>query len=257
MTDAPLLYEKRNRIAYVTLNRPLAMNALSTAVQKGLTEAMRDYQRDPDLLVAIITGAGGRAFSAGADLKEVAEFTSRGEPYPSVFPHFFESGVYKPIIAAIDGYCVGGGLEVALQCDIRVATAASRFGLPEPRSSLLADYGLHHLSRAIPLGEALRIQLTGAPIDAQRAYQIGLIQAVAPDRAAMTAEAERLAEEIKLCAPLALQAIKHVVLKGRYLPPEKSHDIMVPLRDALVKTEDYKEGPRAFTEKRKPNWRGR
>ena len=127
---------------------------------------------------------------------------------------------WKPMIAAINGYCLAGGLEMALACDIRIATEPSRFGLPEPRRSLLAGYGLHNLSRMIPLGEALHMQLTGTHITAERAYQIGLVQRLVPDREALLAEADAVADEIVLCAPLAVQAIKKVVKTGRSLPPE-------------------------------------
>jgi enoyl-CoA hydratase/carnithine racemase len=161
------------------------------------------------------------------------------------------------MIAAIDGYCVAGGLELALQCDIRLATARSQFGLPEPRWSLIAGYGLHNLSRMIPLGEALYLQLTGNRIDAERAYRIGLIQEIVPDRAALNAAVDQVLASIRLCAPLALQAIKQVVYRGRNLPVEYSERLAEPLQQLVNQSEDAKEGPRAFAEKRLPNWKGR
>ncbi|MBI4497348.1 MAG: enoyl-CoA hydratase/isomerase family protein, partial [Chloroflexi bacterium] len=156
-----VLYEKRDRKAYITLNRPEAMNALNTAVRQGLRAAMEDLRDDDDILLGIVTGGGGRAFSAGMDLKERTQLDQAGGLQQREAPRdgrFTELGVWKPLIAAIDGYCLAGGLELALECDIRIATQQSRFGLPEPRRSLLAGYGLHNLSRMIPLGHALYIQ---------------------------------------------------------------------------------------------------
>jgi len=163
----------------------------------------------------------------------------------------------KPVIAAIDGYCLAGGLELSLRCDIRIATEKSTFGLPEPRRSLLAGYGLHNLSRIIPLGEALHIQLTGAPITSQRAYDIGLIQRRVADRTALVKEADAVADEICLCAPLAVKAIKQIVKTGRNLPVEYSVKFAEPIHTIINGTEDRLEGPKAFAEKRKPNWKMR
>jgi enoyl-CoA hydratase/carnithine racemase len=206
----------------------------------------------------IITSEGGRAFSAGADLIEMAMQTTPGDALGAGAT--FLSAVdrcRKPLIAAIDGYALAGGLELALYCDIRVATIPSSFGLPEPRRSLLAGPGLHNLSRMIPLGEALRIQLTGGHITAQRAYEIGLVQILAPDRVVLMAEAERLAEEIMLCAPLAVQAIKQIVKVGRNLPVEYSKVIAEPFEERIYNSEDFREGPAAFAEKRLPKWKMR
>ena len=168
-----------------------------------------------------------------------------------------DRGVFKPIIAAIDGFCVAGGLEVSLQCDIRVATRKSQFGLPEPRWSILAGYGLHNLSRMVPLGEALYMQLTGRRIDSDRAYRIGLIQEVVEDRDALFKEVDRIAEEIKMCAPLAVQSIKRIVYQGRNLPVEYSMKLSGPIAQIVGGTEDAIEGPKAFSEKRKPRWKMR
>jgi enoyl-CoA hydratase/carnithine racemase len=251
-----LRYEKRDRKAYLTLNRPDQMNALNTELRLAINDAIEDGERDDDILVFIVTGEGGRAFSAGADLKEMTKRDSEGQ----VGGGPIESALVtcgKPVIAAIDGFCLAGGLELALRCDIRIATEKSTFGLPEPRRSLLAGYGLHNLSRMIPLGEALHIQLTGSPITSQRAYEIGLIQRRVADRAALLMEADALAEEIKLCAPLAVKAIKTIVKTGRNLPVEYSIKLAEPIHKAINATEDRLEGPKAFAEKRKPNWKMR
>lgn len=252
-----LRYEKRDRKAWLTLNRPEAMNALSRALFGAIDAAVEDADADDDILVLIVIGEGGRAFSAGADLKEMSQLDAIGESAK------FMNGVTtdrlaacrKPVIAAIDGYCLAGGMELSLRCDIRIATAKSTFGLPEPRRSLLAGYGLHNLSRMVPLGEALYMQLSGSPIDSQRAYEIGLIQKRVPDRAALLREVEAVAEAITQCAPLAVQAIKKIVKTGRNLPVEDSMKLGAPIEAAIYVTEDRIEGPKAFAEKRKPNWK--
>ena len=141
-----------------------------------------------------------------------------------------------------------------MKCDIRIATEQSRLGLPEPRRSLLAGPGLHNLSRMIPLGEALLIQLTGGHMPAARAYEVGLIQRLLPDREALMAEADAIADEILLCAPLAVQAIKRVVTVGREVPVEYSEHFARPIQEAIDQTEDRLEGPKAFAEKRAPVW---
>lgn len=254
-----VLYEKRDRKAYITLNRPEAMNALNSTVREGLRQALIDLRDDDDILCGILTGAGGRAFSAGMDLKERAAADATGVRADAGGPdgRWTELGVWKPMIAAIDGYCLAGGFELSLQCDIRVATQNSRFGLPEPRRSLLASYGLHNLSRMIPLGHALYIQLTGSHIDAATAEKWGILQAVVPDRDALFQKVDQIADEIAECAPLAVQFIKRIVRQGREVPVEASMRLAQPIGEILAKTEDRLEGPKAFAEKRKPVWKMR
>ncbi len=250
-----ILYEKRNRIAYITLNRPEAMNSMNSALNRQFREALYEFRDDPEILVGIVTGAGDKAFCAGMDLKErnAANQGLAGPPVPSFLP---EDVVWKPMIAAINGFCLAGGLERALTCDIRIAAEHATFGLPEPRWSLTASYGLHNLSRMIPLGEALYIQLTGERINAQEALRIGLVHKVVP-LADLMAEAEKVAESIKLCAPLAVSAIKQIVMTCRNLPVEYSYKFADSLAEKVRNSEDSKEGPRAFAEKRAPQWKGR
>ncbi|MCZ6873467.1 MAG: enoyl-CoA hydratase-related protein [bacterium] len=255
LSTSTILYEKKDQVAYITLNRPDVLNALNQELRTGLREALLDFRDDPDMLVAIMLGAGGRAFSAGMDLKDRARSDAAGQSRPGLRQTFIDMEVFKPIVAAIDGFCVAGGLELSLQCDIRIATEKSEFGLPEPRWSLTAGYGLHNLSRMVPLGEALYMQLTGRRITSERAYQIGLIQEVAPDREALLTLADRIAGEIKLCAPLAIRAIKQIVYHGRNLPVEYSLKLGAPLGEQVHASEDAIEGPRAFAEKRKPVWK--
>ena len=204
-TSEVMKYEKRGSTAWLTMNRPHAMNAFNTELRNGLTEAIEQATADPDILSIVLTGEGGRAFSAGADLKEVArrDVTKTAPPSPRAATSFFTTvaDCPKPIIAAIDGHCIAAGLEVALLCDIRVATEQSTFGLPEARRSLMPDPGLIELVRVIPLGEAMKILLTARPITAQRAYDVGLIQSVVPDRAAVMAEAAKRSRRTSPSAP--------------------------------------------------------
>ena len=255
---APVRFEKRGQIAYITLDRPHVLNAISTGLKTCLQEILLEFRDDNELLVAIVSGEGGRAFSAGADLKErnVAEQGGTVHNFP-IWP-FRSINLWKPVIAAIDGYCLGGGLELALQCDIRIATQKSALGLPEPRNAGgLANFGLLYLSRTIALGEALYIQLTGTHIDADRAYRIGLIQSVVPDRDALFEEADRIAQEILLCSPLAIQYIKQAVSQTRDLPLEFAAKLAEPLQEAILRTEDRMEAAGAFVEKRRPVWKMR
>jgi enoyl-CoA hydratase/carnithine racemase len=259
-----VLYEVGEQRCVITLNRPEVLNAINRQLEAELDAAIDAFTADPDLRVAIIVGAGGRAFSAGADLKEMAERAATGEhegggafPVPTAGSRRDIRRCPKPVIAAIDGHCVAAGLELALACDIRVATRQSSFGLPEPRRGLIAGSGLHHLNRMIPLGEALRLQLTGGRIDAERAYQIGLVQELTADRGEMMARVHALADDVVACAPMAVEAIKHIVTVGRNLPIEYSWALARPIQERLAASEDAREGPRAFAEKRPPRWQRR
>jgi enoyl-CoA hydratase/carnithine racemase len=257
-----ILYEKKDQIAYITLNRQERMNALGRELGQARARALKDASEDPDILVIIFSGAGGRAFSAGADLREGAEAYYEGRLPEDRRPEeaevrFGETDCPKPIIAAIDGYALGGGLELATRCDIRVATESSRLGMPEVRRGRTSGSGVLMLSRMIPLGEAKWLQFTGSHMTAERAYQIGLIQAIAPDRAGMWDAAHQIANDIKLGAPLTMESVKRIIDIGRYIPPEyaaaykKQEDVFIS------KTEDIKEGVTAFAEKRQPVWKRR
>jgi enoyl-CoA hydratase/carnithine racemase len=253
----------------LTLDRPEALNALDMELRRGLGAALVEYQADPALRVAILAGAGGRAFSAGDDLKEMAADTAAaaadgGEAKAfevgrlGQVPGFDELRTCrKPVIAAIDGWCLAGGFELAMYSDIRVATRASRFGLPEPRRGLLPGPGLHDLPRMVPLGEALRLLLGGGHMSAGRAYDIGLIQGLADDRDDLFAQAYAIADEIAACAPLSVEAVKRIVHTGRDLPIERAWQVGEPHAERLAATADAAEGVRAFAEKRAPVWQGR
>ena len=238
MTEAGILVEPRGHTTWITVNRPQAMNALNTEVYVGLIDALAQAAEDPDSQVVVIIGAGGRAFSAGADLKEIARLDADGVD-PDAEPGQGMGGTQafaalrafpRPLIAAIDGYCLAGGMEIATLCDVRVATQQSTFGLPEVRLGLMPDPGLVELTRLVPLGEALHIQLTGRRLHAARAYDIGFVQYMVPDRSALLAVVEGLAADIELGSPLAVEAFKRVARRGHDLPIEMASQ----LRDELL-----------------------
>lgn len=263
--SSSLSYERRDRAAWITFNRPEAMNAFNTALYAAFLAALDDAATDPDVCAVVLIGEGGRAFSAGADIKELADYDARGfdadaEPGMGMGgTQVFEklAAFAKPLVAAIDGHCLAGGLEVATLCDIRIATEHSSFGLPEVRLSLMPSPGLVELGRLIPLGEALRIQLTGRPMSARRAFDIGFTQALLPDRDALVAEATQIAADIALGAPLAVEAYKTIAKQGRDLTIDDANRLRDELWAQIQDTEDRIEGPRAFTEKRAPRWKRR
>ncbi len=263
MAESPqdvLKYSVKKGKCYISLNRPRAMNALNSELRGAIVEAVRQFDRDDDLFVCIISGEGGKAFSAGLDLKEVAardEHDDKASRPSGVSASEALSSCRKPIIAAIDGYCLAGGFEIALNCDIRVATQQSTFGLPEVRRSLLPGPGLHELPRVVPLGEALMLQMTGNPISAERAYQIGLIQRIVVDRVELMTQADEIADDILRGAPIAVKAVKRVVRVGRNVPIEYSVKFAEPIRDMVYQSKDRREGPKAFAEKREPQWHNR
>jgi enoyl-CoA hydratase/carnithine racemase len=254
------IYEKQGRIAKITMNRPEVLNAVNPLVSKELGEIWDDFAADDDVWVAILTGAG-RAFCAGNDLKATASGAGRlpeGSPPPSGgFGGLTDRhDLFKPVIGAVNGWAMGGGCELALACDILVASDQARFGLPEPRVGLYAGAGgVHRLPRQLPLKIAMGMMLTAKDIDAQKALHYGLVNEVVPPDQLM-ATAERWANEILECAPLSVRGSKEAALRG----------LDMPLRDALRgdyewikrhrQSQDVVEGPRAFSEKRPPRWTG-
>lgn len=257
-----ILYEKKGHVAYVTINRPEVRNALHYAANVELNEIFTDFKQDDEMWVAIITGAGDKAFSAGNDLKATAEATARGESFVGQKPVPF-GGITtgftcpKPLIAAVNGVAMGGGFEIALACDLIIAAESARFALPEPRVGLFAAAGgVHRLPQQIPLKQAMGMLLTGRQVSAAEAYSMGFVTEVVPD-AELQAAAERWANQILECSPLSVRLTKEAVYSGLQYSTEEAIQRDRPLLQRLLSSEDFIEGPKAFAQKRKPNWTGR
>jgi enoyl-CoA hydratase/carnithine racemase len=255
--------EKKEHITVVTINRPEVMNALHPPACREMDEAFNDFANDADAWVAIITGAGDRAFCAGNDLKWQAkhggEAVAKGlKDLKGGFGGItFRFDLFKPVIAAVNGLALGGGFEIALACDIIIAAEKASFGLPEPTVGMMAGAGgVHRLPRAIPYHLAMGLMLTASRITAQEAYRLGLVNQVVPLRELM-ATAEAWAERILNCSPMAIRASKEAAVKGLGLPLEEACRTIFPATVAMYQSEDFIEGPKAFAEKRKPQWKGR
>ena len=253
-----VLYEKKNRIAYITLNRPESMNAINTELRDALLEAFKDFNNDDEAWVAIVTGAGERAFCVGGDLKERAARDSgqrarqQGRLLPSLA---FGLNIWKPVIAAINGYCLGGGFQLAQYCDFRICADHALLGVTEVKRGMAAAWTVD-LAKLIGLAHALEISLTGEHITAQRAYEVGFVNKVVP-KAELMNEAEKLARILVDNAPLALRGLKEILYRCITLPHEQAETIARHILHPVAVSEDIKEGPRAFAEKRKPVWKGR
>jgi enoyl-CoA hydratase/carnithine racemase len=252
-------YEKEGRIAIFTINRPQAMNAMNMEAIRELTEAMADFRDDPELWVGIITGAGDRAFCSGADIKDTLPFMKEHCRDQWAFPPTIMRGfeLWKPLIAAINGLALGGGLEIALACDIRIAAENARLGTTEVNLSLIPGWGgTQRLPRVIPWCKAAEILLMGRPIDAQEAYRIGLVNKVVPQAEVMTT-AKEWAGVICQAGPLAVRAAKEAMIRGSNMTLEDGLRLENSLVAYLMGTEDFTEGTTAFVEKRKPVYKAK
>jgi enoyl-CoA hydratase/carnithine racemase len=254
-----VIYEKKGRIAYVTLNRPERMNALDNHSHRELIEIFDDFAADPNAWLAIIAGAGDRAFCAGNDLKATAEASANGEARVDTSSRFgaITRGYNcpKPLIAAVNGVAAGGGFEIALACDIVIATDTARFALPEPRVGLIAGAGgIHRLSRQIPLKHAMGMLLTGRFVSAQEGYRLGFVNEVVP-AAELMAAAESWASQILACSPLLVSLTKESAQAGLGLSVDEAIDADWRERiPRMLASPDYIEGPKAFSESRRPAW---
>ena len=251
------IYEAEGRVAVITMNRPESRNAMSPELSAALGEAFDQFEADDDVWVAILAG-NGRVFCAGADLKALSEGRTVGIMHPEHgFGHFSRRRRTKPVIAAVDRPAVAGGFEMVLACDLVVASTDSVFGLPEVKRSLIAsEGGVSRLPRRIPATVAMEMALTGDTIDVHRAYSLGLVNVVCEPGQAL-AEAQALAERIIANPPLAVRGARQALLDGLETTEEEALKIATQAGRALFGTEDFKEGPRAFVEKRPPVWKGR
>ncbi len=259
-TYETILYAVEERVATVTLNRPDVHNAQNDTLRRELHQAFTALTTDDDVTVIVITGAGDRAFSAGADIREFVEPASPTQlrerrkriEYRSVMDR-----CSQPIIAAINGFALGGGLELALACDIRIAAESATLGLTEVNLAIIpGGGGTQRLPRLVGRGKALEMILTGARIPASEALRIGLVERVVPAGEALTAATE-LARTIAGKAPIALRYAKEAVVKGLGMALEDGLRLEGDLSTLLRTTEDRVEGAKAFLEKRKPRWTGR
>ena len=259
--DAGIHYRKDGAIARVTIDRPRVLNALNRAAHDALTSVWDDVRDDPDVRVAVLTGAGARAFCAGADMKDAQE--ANGLDYLTHGPRLGAGGLslrrdlFKPVIAAVNGLALGGGFELALGCDLIVAAEHAEFGFPEPRVGRMAlDAGVTLLARQVPLKVAMGLLLTGRRISARAAQAAGLVNDVVP-AADLAQAADRVAADIIACAPLAVEATKQLALAAQDLPSWAAPRWFPRQVLEAIASEDAREGVQAFREKRKATWRRR
>jgi enoyl-CoA hydratase/carnithine racemase len=256
-----ILYEKTGRIALITINRPEAMNALGGTVIQDLREAYIDFRDNPDLWVAMITGAGDKAFCAGADIKgfnrQIDSGQAGGQPRTPDTERIAPDTIYKPFIAAINGFCLGGGLELAMTCDIRIAAEHAQFGLPEINIGLIpGGGGTQRLPRFVPRALAAEILFTGNRVDAREAFRMGLVNRVVPADQLM-AKAREMAEAICKRAPISVQSAKEAMLRGINLPLEEGLAVEREMIARVRATADFQEGVKAFVEKRPAHFKAR
>ena len=255
-----LLYEKRDRIAYVTLNRPKVLNALNTPTWTDLHGAFSDAQADPSILGVILTGAGDKAFIAGADISELAHVAAfeaeKSSRYGQEVLDLIET-LGKPVVAAVNGFALGGGCETAMACTMRIAVETARFGQPEVKLGLLpGGGGTQRLPRLIGKGRALQLILTGEMIDAREAWRVGLVNEVVA-AADLIPRAEAILRQIFANAPISVRYSLEAVNGGMQTSQAQGQLLEASLFGLCASTEDKAEGTAAFLAKRAPNFQGR
>jgi enoyl-CoA hydratase/carnithine racemase len=255
-----LLYERRDGVAWVTLNRAAAMNAINEAVRTGLPACLERAEADPEIRAIVLGGNGPRAFCVGADVKEFAPVTALGDYRgPRLHGHWIAAfeRLRKPVIAAVHGFCMGGGLEIAMACDIRIAADDAVFALPELAHGFIPGAGgTQRLARLVGAGRAMDMILSGERIDAEEARRIGLVTRVTtPDR--LGEAAGKLAGQIAARAPLAVMAAKEALLRGADMELRAGMRLELDLLSMLMGSEDRAEAIAAFREKRPPAFKGR
>ena len=260
MTFDNLLVERRGGVATLTINRPKVLNALNIATISELDDAFAAFARDEETRAIVVTGSGEKAFVAGADINELAAQTpdsaralaARGQ---AVFARIEDLG--KPVIAAINGYALGGGCELAMACTLRLAADTAKIGQPEIQLGIMPGYGgTQRLPRLVGAGKALELMLLGTPVDAHEALRIGLVNRVVPHQALLP-DAQALAATLAGQPPLAIRAILEAVNRGAHLPLTDACALEAAHFGLLAATADMREGTRAFLEKRKPSFQGR
>jgi enoyl-CoA hydratase len=260
MSFENLLLEQDGGIAVLTINRPKVLNALNTQTLDELRRAVLELKRDDAVRVVILTGSGEKSFVAGADINELAtQAPTSGREHAIAGQHVLDliEHLGKPVIAAINGYALGGGCELAMACTIRIAAETARLGQPEINLGLIPGYaGTQRLARIVGRGRALELLLTGDQIGAQEAHRLGLVNRVVP-AADLMAEAKKLAAALASKAPIAVRYILEAVHKGVEMPFAQAQIFEATLFGLVASTEDMREGTRAFLEKRKPEFRGK
>ncbi|HEX6349011.1 MAG TPA: enoyl-CoA hydratase-related protein [Candidatus Dormibacteraeota bacterium] len=254
----PVRFERDGHIATLTLDRPDKLNAMDREMYADISERLREIDADDEIWVGIVTGAGDRAFTAGADLVSMHAPGTEAAGWRPVRADRFDLGleVQKPLIAAVNGYCLAGGLELALICDIRIASESAQFGTPEVKWNLLHGYGAQLLPGIVGMSNALNLLLTGRFIDAREAHRIGLVQEVVPADSVLP-RAREVAEQICANAPMAVRMTKELAMRARDMTVADGVRYYQALQRLVEASEDLVEGTSAFAEKRAPRFKGR